>query len=184
MELSTINGLWKCNKCGACTAVCPLYQHTVYEGMAARGKLALLEAVVEGKSIPPRALRAKLEDCLLCGACAANCPSLVPTTALFLEARAELARLDGIPLPLRLFLYALRTPRIMGAGMPALRMLQRTGLPQLLEERGERLCPNRSGRPCDGHRPFPLVPIGFVRCPSSLIGWSRSGPLPTSLAAS
>ena len=141
MELSTIHGLWKCNKCGACTAVCPLYQHTVYEGMAARGKLALLEAVVEGKLIPSQALRVKLEDCLLCGACAANCPSLVPTTALFLEARAELTRLDGIPLPLRLFLYALRTPRIMGAGMPALRMLQRTGLPQLLEERGGAFVP-------------------------------------------
>ena len=101
MELAHLNALWRCNKCGACTAVCPLYQATVNEGMVARGKLALLEAVVDGALTPSQALRRKIEDCLLCGACAQSCPSMVPTTDLFLEARAELAALLGLPLPIR-----------------------------------------------------------------------------------
>ena len=131
MELAHPNALWRCNKCGACTAVCPLYQETVKEGMAARGKLALLEAVVDGALVPSQALRQKLEDCLLCGACAQNCPSLVPTTDLFLDARAELASLLGIPLPARMLLFALGSQRMMGVGMPAVRLLQQARVPSL-----------------------------------------------------
>ncbi|HWU40158.1 MAG TPA: (Fe-S)-binding protein [Candidatus Acidoferrum sp.] len=133
MELAHLNALWKCNKCGACTAVCPLYQETVNEGMAARGKLALLEAVVDGVLAPSQGLREKIENCLLCGACAQNCPSLVPTTDLFLDARAELASLFGVPLPVRMFLFALRTPGIMRVGMPVVRLAQRAGAAILAE---------------------------------------------------
>ncbi len=141
MELAHLNALWKCNKCGACTAVCPLYQETVNEGMAARGKLALLEAVVDGALVPSEALRQKIEDCLLCGACAQNCPSLVPTTDLFLEARAELASLLGLPLPIRVLLYALGSPCLMAAGMPGLRFLQRSGLVRITERFPQGLMP-------------------------------------------
>ncbi len=133
MQLAHVNALWRCNKCGACTAVCPLYQETVKEGMVARGKLALLEAVVDGALAPSQVLRQRIEDCLLCGACAQSCPSLVPTTDLFLEARAELARLLGLPLPVRLFLFALASPALMDLGMPVVRLLQRARLPRLAE---------------------------------------------------
>jgi glycolate oxidase iron-sulfur subunit len=133
MELAHLNALWKCNKCGACTAVCPLYHETVNEGMAARGKLALLEAVVDGALVPSEALQRKIEDCLLCGACAQSCPSLVPTTDLFLEARGELARIFGVPLPVRLFLFALASPLLVGTGMAAVRVLQRARVPRLAE---------------------------------------------------
>jgi len=133
MKLAHLNALWRCNKCGACTAVCPLYQETVNEGMVARGKLALLEAVVDGALAPSQALRRKIEDCLLCGACAQSCPSMVPTTDLFLEARAELTGLLGLPLPVRMLLCALGSPRFMGAGMPALGFAQRSGLIRVAE---------------------------------------------------
>ena len=141
MELAHLNALWRCNKCGACTAVCPLYQATVNEGMVARGKLALLEAVVDGALAPSQTLRRKIEDCLLCGACAQNCPSMVPTTDLFLEARAELTGLLGLPLPIRMLLYALGSPRLMDAGMPTLRLAQRSGLFRFAEQFSERLMP-------------------------------------------
>jgi glycolate oxidase iron-sulfur subunit len=133
MELAHLSMLWRCNKCGACTAVCPLYQETFHEGMAARGKLALLEAVVDGALGPSRTLRQKIEDCLLCGACAQTCPSLVPTTDLFLEARSALTGLLGLPLPIRVLLYGLGSPRLVGTGMPGLRFLQRSGLTRLAE---------------------------------------------------
>jgi glycolate oxidase iron-sulfur subunit len=141
MELAHLSALWKCNKCGACTAVCPLYRQTVNEGMAARGKLALLEAVVDGALPPSRGVQQKLEDCLLCGACAQSCPSLVPTTDLFFEARTELASLLGLPLPLRVLLYALGSSRVMAVGIPWLGRLQRAGLLRLAERAPRRLVP-------------------------------------------
>jgi glycolate oxidase iron-sulfur subunit len=142
MEFSELAALFKCNKCGSCTSVCPLYQNTVLEGMAARGKLALLEAVAEGRLEAGEAVRAKLEDCLLCGACAANCPSFVPTTDLFLEARAGLTKDLGLPLPIRLLLMALSTPGALAAGTPGLHLFQRLGLPQIANgPLGEKLPP-------------------------------------------
>lgn len=142
MEFSELAALFKCNKCGSCTSVCPLYQNTVHEGMAARGKLALLEAVADGRLEAGEAVRAKLEDCLLCGACAANCPSFVPTTDLFLEARAGLAKELGLPLPIRLLLRALSTPGVLAAGTPGLHLFQRLGLPQIANgPLGEKLPP-------------------------------------------
>jgi glycolate oxidase iron-sulfur subunit len=133
MEFSELAALFKCNKCGSCTSVCPLYQNTVNEGMAARGKVALLEAVADGRLEAGEAVRAKLEDCLLCGACATNCPSFVPTTDLFLEARAGLAKDLGLPLPIRLLLRALATPGVLAAGTPGLNLAHRLGLPQLAD---------------------------------------------------
>ena len=142
MEFSELAALFKCNKCGSCTSVCPLYQNTVHEGMAARGKLALLEAVADGRLEAREAVRAKLEDCLLCGACAANCPSFVPTTDLFLEARAGLAKELGLPLPIRLLLRALSTPGALAVGTPGLHLFQRLGLPQIANgPLGEKLPP-------------------------------------------
>ncbi|MGD0267065.1 MAG: (Fe-S)-binding protein [Candidatus Methylomirabilota bacterium] len=166
MRLAHVNALWRCNKCGACTAVCPLYQETVKEGMAARGKLALLEAVVDGALAPSQVLRHRIEDCLLCGACAQNCPSLVPTTELFLEAREELARMFGVPLPVRLFLFALASPVLMNMGMPAVRLLQRARLPRLAQGRAEALLPEairaalRSAPPVPD-RPYRARPLPF-----------------------
>lgn len=124
--------LFRCNKCGACTAVCPLYDCTAREGMAARGKLALLEAVEEGKlAVSPR-LRDRLEDCLLCGACMENCPSQVPTMDLFLEARADLAKELGHPVWVKFLLHSLASPVLMGAGSATLGLLQHTNLDRLL----------------------------------------------------
>jgi glycolate oxidase iron-sulfur subunit len=174
MELAHLNALWRCNKCGACTAVCPLYQETVNEGMVARGKLALLEAVVDGVLAPSQALRKKIEDCLLCGACAQSCPSMVPTTDLFLEARAELTGLLGLPLPIRMLLYALGSPRLMDAGMPTLRFAQRSGLFRVAEQLPERLVPRAirtamRTAPVVPSRPFrvrrpPRAPNGAGSC--------------------
>ncbi len=159
MQIRDVSSLFKCNKCGSCTSVCPLYQQTVLEGMAARGKLALLEAAVDGRLEATKAVRAKLEECLLCGACAQNCPSLVPTTELFLEARAALAGDLGIPLPIRLFLTALATPGLMRAGMPGMRLLQRSGVLQVAETRAGLLLPESVRAAVRAAPPIPSPPF-------------------------
>ena len=98
VQITDLAGLYRGNKCGTCTTICPLYTHTQHEGMARGGKVALIEAVVDGTLQVTPALRDRLSDCLLCGACQKSCPCSVPTTDLFLEARAEVARQLGLPL--------------------------------------------------------------------------------------
>jgi glycolate oxidase iron-sulfur subunit len=160
MEFSELAALFKCNKCGSCTSVCPLYQDTVYEGMAARGKVALLEAVADGRLKAGENVRAKLEDCLLCGACATNCPSFVPTTDLFLEARAGLAKDLGLPVPIRMLLAALQSPALMSLGTPPLALLQRAGIPRIMLEQLGAFLPDAVRA---GLRSMPPAPLRSFR---------------------
>jgi glycolate oxidase iron-sulfur subunit len=160
MEFSELAALFKCNKCGSCTSVCPLYQNTVHEGMAARGKLALLEAVADGRLESGEAVRAKLEDCLLCGACAQNCPSFVPTTDLFLEARAGLTTGLGLPVAIRMLLAALQSPTLMNLGTPPLALFQRAGIPRIMLEQLGGLLPDAVRA---GLRSMPPAPLRSFR---------------------
>lgn len=79
----------KCAKCGACTAVCPVYQVTGRESLTARGRLHLLSRLS-----PPatRAYGAILSACLLCGACREVCPRKIDTLSLLIAAREQLPR--------------------------------------------------------------------------------------------
>lgn len=127
LQITDLAALYRCNKCGTCTTVCPLYNHSQHEGLAARGKVASLEAAVEGTLPVTPALRNRLSDCLLCGACKASCPCSVPTTDLFLEARAEMARELGQPLFDKAALGTLGSPGLMGMGSWAGALLQSAG---------------------------------------------------------
>jgi len=127
VQITDLAGLYRCNKCGTCTTICPLYNHTQLEGMAARGKVALIEAVVDGTLRVTPALRDKLSDCLLCGACKKSCPCSVPTTDLFLEARKEATRELGLPLFSRAVVTAFGSPALLGMGTWGGALLQRMG---------------------------------------------------------
>lgn len=78
----------KCAKCGACTAVCPVYRVTGKESLTARGKLHLL------KHLPRTGTRNMghiLSQCLLCGACRQICPRELDPPGLISLARGGLA---------------------------------------------------------------------------------------------
>lgn len=77
-----------CMRCGMCQAVCPLYAETGLETDVARGKIVLLEQLSTQLLQDPEAVAERLEKCLLCGSCAAACPSGVRVLDLFLKARA------------------------------------------------------------------------------------------------
>lgn len=82
-----------CAKCGACTAVCPVFQVTGRECHGGRGKLHLLSR------LDPREASAEyaeiLSRCLLCGVCDAVCPRGITITAAIVEAREQLSRHAG-----------------------------------------------------------------------------------------
>jgi len=78
----------RCVKCGRCLSVCPVYKETGREPEAARGKLALIESIASGElNSPTKKLLDIISFCLLCGACAENCPNLVPADTIIQKAR-------------------------------------------------------------------------------------------------
>jgi glycolate oxidase iron-sulfur subunit len=79
----------QCNKCGFCQVACPIFRLTGHESGVARGRLALLRAIVEGRLDWNPDIEEPLFDCLLCGACTANCFPAIPTADLVLKARSE-----------------------------------------------------------------------------------------------
>ncbi|MGB7913282.1 MAG: (Fe-S)-binding protein [Desulfobaccales bacterium] len=86
-----------CMRCGLCQAVCPLFAETGREADVARGKLALLDGLLKEILKNPEGVQDHLDRCLLCGSCAANCPSGVKVLDIFIKARAILAGYLGLP---------------------------------------------------------------------------------------
>ena len=85
-----------CMRCGMCQAVCPVYAETGREADVARGKLALLDGLVQEMFKDPRGVNDRLMRCLLCGSCSANCPSGVKVLDIFIKARAILTGYLGL----------------------------------------------------------------------------------------
>ena len=85
-----------CNRCGLCQAVCPLYGETGREADVARGKLALLDGLFKQQFKEADGVLERLNRCLLCGSCQANCPSGVNVLEIFMKARMILTEFRGL----------------------------------------------------------------------------------------
>ena len=110
-----------CMRCGLSQAVCPLFAETGREADVARGKLALLDGLIQEILKNPGGVQDHLSRCLLCGSCAANCPSGVKVLDIFIKGRAILAGYLGLsPLKKAIFRNLLAKPeafnRIMAWG--------------------------------------------------------------------
>ena len=68
---------------------CPIFRSTGHEAGVARGRLALLRAIIEGRLEWNQEVEEPLFDCLLCGTCTANCFPAIPTSDLVIKARAQ-----------------------------------------------------------------------------------------------
>ncbi|MEW6749863.1 MAG: (Fe-S)-binding protein [Candidatus Latescibacterota bacterium] len=79
----------RCNRCGFCQTACPVFRATGREAGVARGRIALLRALIEGRLEWTSELEGPLFDCLRCGACTAHCFPAVATADLVADARAE-----------------------------------------------------------------------------------------------
>ncbi len=65
----------RCVKCGYCLPVCPTYLKTRNEAESPRGRIALVQGMIEGALDDTSALEGHLQHCLTCLACEPACPS-------------------------------------------------------------------------------------------------------------
>lgn len=80
----------RCVKCGLCLPECPTYRLETNENESPRGRLALIEALVDGRLEPTDVkLQRHLDSCLLCRRCEPACPSGVEFGKIMDQARAE-----------------------------------------------------------------------------------------------
>ncbi len=127
----------QCNKCGFCQVACPIFLSTGHESGVARGRLALLRAIIEGRLDWNKELEEPLYDCLGCGACTANCFPAVPTADLIIEARSEyLEKVGKKSVHRLLFDHLLPYPRRLHLAARAVALGKNTGMSQLARALG------------------------------------------------
>lgn len=114
-----------CMRCGMCQAVCPVFAETGREADVARGKLAMLDGLIKQMFKDPVGVNERLTHCLLCGSCAANCPSGVKALDIFLKARAILVGYMGLsPVKKMIFRGMLARPKLFNSLLKSASRLQ------------------------------------------------------------
>ena len=63
----------RCSNCGFCHAVCPVFGLTMRPALSARGKMLMLQEVIEGNLDLDQELIETLCQCTTCANCSTNC---------------------------------------------------------------------------------------------------------------
>lgn len=125
----------RCVHCGFCLQACPTYLELGMETDSPRGRIALIDAVTNGRADATPALLGHLDLCLQCRACETACPSGVPFGRIMESARASVMQSPARPTAWRLRAAAMRAvlphQRRIRALMLALRAYERSPLRRL-----------------------------------------------------
>jgi len=95
--------LRKCVHCGFCTATCPTYVLLGDERDSPRGRIMLIQQMLEDGGTPSAETVTHIDRCLSCLGCRTTCPSGVDYAALVDTARVHIAKTYTRPLGQRLF---------------------------------------------------------------------------------
>jgi Fe-S oxidoreductase len=82
----------RCMRCGFCRAVCPVFEEIGIESLVTRGKLAILEGIIEGKLEPTEGAARRIFQCTICKNCYEECPAGVEVDRIISEARVFLSK--------------------------------------------------------------------------------------------
>ena len=122
----------RCDRCGACLTVCPLFGVKGIEATSARGKNAITSVLAKGGIEPTQEALGIVNFCLLCRACVDNCPAKVPTDEAMVDVRQHLTDLTGgADVKYRLIGGILKRSGVVKAAAAALSILRRSGLNNL-----------------------------------------------------
>jgi glycolate oxidase iron-sulfur subunit len=87
----------KCRSCGTCRSVCPVFAELGIESSVARGKVALIRSVLAGELDLSSIFDERIQLCLNCKTCVAECPNGVRVDDLILAARSGLVEAGRLP---------------------------------------------------------------------------------------
>lgn len=119
-----------CMKCGFCKAVCPLFAGV--ETTAPRAKVRLARAVLRGELTTTPGVRAQMERCLSCRACAEECPSGVEPQKIALAMRAAYVDKYGLSSFKRMiFRVGLPRPRLLAWALKGLGLVEQVSAIEL-----------------------------------------------------
>jgi glycolate oxidase iron-sulfur subunit len=108
-----------CVHCGFCTATCPTYLVLGDERDSPRGRIMLMQNMLESGTAPTAETVKHLDQCLSCLGCRTTCPSGVDYSALIEKSRSFIEESYTRPLSERLFrwfiLFVLTRPRLFAA---------------------------------------------------------------------
>lgn len=104
------DALANCMKCGNCMEVCPIYKEIQTEAAVARGKLSLMEAVINGNTEISAGFDQRMAMCVSCKACAVKCPCGVKADELILRGRQAAVKARGLN-PIKKQVFALLSNR-------------------------------------------------------------------------
>ncbi len=96
-----------CGKCGICLSVCPVFKVLKEEEASPRARIQLIRAYEEKRLPSSPLLKELISKCLMCGSCAAACPSGVDHYAKFMQMRSELIDTHGDRVEIRGLVYLL-----------------------------------------------------------------------------
>ena len=129
--------LARCNRCGFCQVACPIFRATGHEAGVARGRIALLRALIERRLEWSREIEEPLYTCLRCGACTTNCFPAVATADLVAAARgAYLDRMGRNSLHRLVFDHLLPYPGRLRLAARTVALGKRSGLTNVAKALG------------------------------------------------
>jgi glycolate oxidase iron-sulfur subunit len=115
-----------CVHCGFCTATCPTYLVLGDERDSPRGRIMLMQNMLEKGGAPTRETVTHLDRCLSCLGCRTACPSGVDYSALIDQSRIHIAKTYKRPILERLFrifvLFVLMRPNLFSLASGAARI--------------------------------------------------------------
>ncbi len=118
--------LRKCVHCGFCTAVCPTYLVLGDERDSPRGRMALIQNMLESDAAPTAETVEHLDRCLSCLGCRTICPSTVDYATLIDTAREHIETHFQRPWRDRTFrslvLFVMTRPRVFALALALGRM--------------------------------------------------------------
>ena len=116
-----------CVHCGICTATCPTYLLTGDERDGPRGRIVMIQRMLESDAAPTPETVHHIDRCLSCLGCRTACPSSVDYARLVDQARAHIYETYRRPLHERALrasiAFVMARPRLVKFGMRLARVL-------------------------------------------------------------